>query len=271
MIFLGVRRESGTLKLYFAEMPDQARRKVMRFRPAMVQTVVTILLLPSFIALGVWQMHRAVEKKQLFLAEAAAEQAAPQTLDSASSGKPSLHAQAHGQFDSHHLFLLDNRVSDGRVGYFLLAPLRLGDAGADTKAVLVNLGWVAQGDSRQELPKVTVPETPQTVTGLALTPDAPPFHLTDRQQFASGWPKVVQSAQPEQLEKELGYSLLPVVLYPDGSQVAKDRNKSMHAFGPSRLYGYAAQWFGFAAILIGIYLWHGFKRARTGEEKRWKA
>lgn len=259
------------MKPYFAEMSDQIKGGAMRFRPALVQTVVTILLLPSFIALGVWQMHRAVEKKRLFAAEAAAEQATPQILDASSTGKPSLHAQAHGQYDSHHLFLLDNRVRDGKVGYFLLAPLRLGGAGADTKAVLVNLGWVAQGDSRRKLPKVTVPERPQTVTGLALTPDAPPFHLTDRQEFASGWPKVVQSAQPEKLEKELGYSLLPVVLYPDGSQVAKDRKKSMHAFGPSRHYGYAAQWFGFAAILVGIYLWHGFKRARIGEEKRWKA
>ena len=50
----------------------------MRFRPALVQTVVTILLLPSFIALGVWQMHRAVEKKLLFAAEATAEKAIPQ-------------------------------------------------------------------------------------------------------------------------------------------------------------------------------------------------
>lgn len=259
------------MKPHFAEVSDWIRGNGMRFRPALVQTVVTVLLLPSFIALGVWQMHRAVEKKRLFAAEAAAEQATPQTLDASSTGKPSLHARAHGQYDRHHLFLLDNRVRDGRVGYFLLAPLRLGGAGANAKAVLVNLGWVAQGDSRQELPKVAVPEQPQTVTGLALTPDVPPFHLTDRQEFASGWPKVVQSAQPKQLEKELGYSLLPVVLYPDGSQVAKDRKKSMHAFGPSRHYGYAAQWFGFAAILVGIYLWHGFKRARIGEEKRWKA
>lgn len=243
----------------------------MRFRPARVQTVVTVLLLPSFIALGVWQMHRAAEKKQLFAAEAAAEQAAPQLLDAASTGKPSLHAQAQGRYDTHHLFLLDNRVRDGRVGYFLLAPLQLGGAGPNTKAVLVNLGWVSQGESRQKLPNVSVPETPQTVTGLALTPDAPPFHLTNRQEFASGWPKVVQSAQPGQLEKALGYSLLPVVLYPDGSEVAKDRNRSMQAFGPSRHYGYAAQWFGFAAILVGIYLWHGFKRAKIGEEKQWKA
>ncbi|MHB1229167.1 MAG: SURF1 family protein [Halothiobacillus sp.] len=243
----------------------------MRFRPALVQTVVTILLLPSFIALGVWQMHRAVEKKLLFATEATAEKAIPQTLDSSSSDELSLHVQAHGQYDKHHLFLLDNRVRDGQVGYFLLAPLRLVTSGADTKAVLVNLGWVPQGESRRQLPKVTVPDLPVTVTGLALTPDSPPFHLTDREEFSSGWPKVVQSTQPKKMAKTLGYSLLPVVIYPDGSEVLQERKKTMHSFGPTRHYGYAAQWFGFAAILVGIYLWHGFKRARNRGEKQWKA
>jgi surfeit locus 1 family protein len=243
----------------------------MRFRPALAQTVVTILLLPGFIALGVWQMHRAVEKKLLFATEATAEKATPQTLDSSSSGVLSLHVQAHGQYDEHHLFLLDNRVRDGQVGYFLLAPLQLETLGSDTKAVLVNLGWVPQGESRRQLPKVTVSAIPTTVTGLALTPDSPPFQLTNREEFSSGWPKVVQNVQPEQMAKTLGYSLLPVVIYPDGSEVYQERVKSMHAFGPTRHYGYAAQWFGFATILVGIYLWHGFKRARNQGEKQWKA
>lgn len=243
----------------------------MRFRPALVQTVVTILLLPSFIALGVWQMHRAVEKKLLFATEAKAEKAIPQTLDSSSSDKLSLHVQAHGQYDKDHLFLLDNRVRDGQVGYFLLAPLRLESSGTDTKAVLVNLGWVPQGESRRQRPNVTVPELPVTVTGLALSPDSPPFHLTDREEFSPGWPKVVQNVQPKQMANTLGYSLLPVVIYPDGSEVVQEREKAMHAFGPSRHYGYAAQWFGFATILVGIYLWHGFKRARNRGEKQWTA
>jgi len=243
----------------------------MRFRPALAQTVVTILLLPGFIALGVWQMHRAVEKKLLFATEATAEKATPQTLDSSNSGVLSLHVQAHGQYDEHHLFLLDNRVRDGQVGYFLLAPLQLETLGSDAKAVLVNLGWVPQGESRRQLPKVTVSDIPTTVTGLALTPDSPPFQLTNREEFSSGWPKVVQNVQPEQMAKTLGYSLLPVVIYPDGSEVLQEREKSMHAFGPTRHYGYAAQWFGFATILVGIYLWHGFKRARNQGEKQWKA
>lgn len=253
----------------------------MRFQPALAQTVLTLLLLPGFIALGVWQIHRATEKKVLFAHEAAAETAAPQPLGFQitsqnplhytrhNSGSLSLHVRARGRYDPVHLFLLDNRVHDGQVGYYLLAPLQLNLAAGNKSAVLVNLGWVPLGASRQQRPKVSVPTTDVTVTGLALKPDKPPFTLQGSQEFSSGWPNVIQAVQPERMAQLLGYPLLPVVIYPDGSEVMAIRERAMHAFGPMRHYGYAAQWFGFAVILVGLYIRHGFKRARDKGAKRW--
>jgi surfeit locus 1 family protein len=249
------------------------RERFMRFQPALAQTVLTLLLLPGFIALGVWQIHRATEKKVLFAHEAAAETAAPQPLGfqnkSQNTGPLSLHVRARGLYDPAHLFLLDNRVHDGQVGYYLLAPLQLNPAAGNKSAVLINLGWVPLGASRQQRPKVSVPITDVTVTGLALKPDKPPFTLQGSQEFSSGWPNVIQAVQPERMAQLLGYPLLPVVIYPDGSEVMAIRERAMHAFGPMRHYGYAAQWFGFAVILVGLYLRHGFKRARDKGAKRW--
>jgi len=236
-----------------------------RFRPALVQTLATLVLLPTFIALGAWQMDRAVEKRQLFAAEAAAEHAPPVPVASLGASKMPLHAKAAGHYD-HHLFLLDNRVRNRRAGYEVLAPLRLEDG----RGVLVDLGWVAQGASRRQLPTVHAPAGSVRVTGLALTPQPPPFALSDRETFAVGWPKVVQTAVPSRLAEELGYRLLPVVLYPDGSRVAAHEVAAMHSFGPSRHHAYAAQWFGFAVVLVIVYLWHGLRRGRLKRGDEWK-
>ena len=236
-----------------------------RFRPALVQTLGTLVLLPTFIALGNWQMNRAVEKAHLFAAEAAAEHAAPVPVTALGKSHMPLHARAEGHYGQ-HLFLLDNRVRHKQAGYEVLAPLRLEDG----RGVLVNLGWVAQGASRKELPEVRAPGGDVTVTGLALTPAPPPFALSDRATFASGWPKVVQTSVPSRLAQVLGYQLLPVVLYPDGSKVAAHEVAAMHAFGPARHHAYAAQWFGFAVVLVVIYLWHGLRRGRQLRGQEWK-
>lgn len=236
-----------------------------RFRPALVQTLGTLILLPVFLGLSLWQFERAVEKQHLLEAESAARQASPVPVGSLGPTNVPLHARASGRY-AEHLFLLDNRVRDRRAGYEVLAPLRI----TDDEAVLVNLGWVAQGDSREQLPTVEAPTGTVHVVGLAMTPEPPPFELSDRETFAAGWPKVVQTAVPGTLERELGYQLRPVVLYPDGSDVAAHKVKVMHDFGPSRHHGYAAQWFGFAVVLVIVYLWHGLHRGRQRRNEEWK-
>ncbi len=236
-----------------------------RFRPALVQTLATLVLLPVFIGLGSWQLQRAAEKQQLFDAESAAAQASPVPVASLGPTDVPLHARASGRYGE-HVFLLDNRVRDRRPGYEVLAPLRIGE----DQAVLVNLGWVAQGARRAQLPNVEVPAGTVQVIGLAMTPEPPPFELSDRETFAAGWPKVVQTAVPGRLEKALDYRLRPVVLYPDGSEVAAHKVEVMHEFGPSRHHGYAAQWFGFALVLVIVYLWHGLHRGRQRRNEEWK-
>lgn len=236
-----------------------------RFRPAMMQSLATLILLPVFLGLGSWQIQRAAEKQHLLDAESAARHTAPVPVASLGPTDVPLHAHASGRYDEHR-FLLDNRVRNRRPGYEVLAPLRI----SDDQAVLVNLGWVAQGASRAQLPAVEVPTGTVQVTGLAMTPQPPPFELSDRETFAAGWPKVVQTAVPGTLEKKVGYQLRPVVLYPDGSEVAAHKVKVMHDFGPSRHHGYAAQWFGFAVVLMIVYLWHGLHRGRQRRNREWK-
>ena len=236
-----------------------------RFRPALPQTLATLVLLPAFLSLAGWQLQRADYKARLFAAETAAMQAPPRPVSEASPSPWPRHLHATGRYDE-RVFLLDNQVREGRVGYHLLAPLRIDE----TQAVLVNLGWVGQGRSRERLPPVEVPTGTVHVTGLGMTPEPPPFELSEREAFADGWPKVVQTAVPGVLEEKLDYGLQPVVLYPDGSAVAAHKAEAMRDFGPSRHRAYAAQWFGFALVLVIVYLWHGLHRGRQSRGKQWK-
>lgn len=234
------------------------KRRQLGFRPALVQSLVGVVLLSILIALGFWQLHRADDKAKMLMEEASAIRAAPVAVSTLSNVSVPQHVYAAGRYDS-HLFLLDNRVEQGRAGYELLAPLHL----AGGQAVMVNLGWRPQGVDRAHLPAVQAPIGEVLVTAVAVNPPQPSFELSPQEAMAPGWPKVLQAVVPAQLAGVLGYQLLPVVLYPDGSAVAAKRLTTMQRFGPERHRAYAAQWFTMAAVLLVIYLHHGFKRGRA--------
>jgi cytochrome oxidase assembly protein ShyY1 len=230
-------------------------RSVSAFRPALAQSVAAAALFPLLIGLGVWQWHRAQEKEELFAAIDEALHAEVQPVTSLGTSNLPQHARAAGHYDRFS-FLLDNRVHDGRIGYEVLAPLLL----TNGHAVLIDRGWLPQGPDRAHLPVVSLPSSPVQINGLALTPSPPPFALTTRELFSAGWPKVVQTAVPAQLATVLGYPLLPVVIYPDGSEAAAHEVAALQSFTPSRHRAYAAQWFAMSVVLLAVYLRHGFRR-----------
>lgn len=225
------------------------------FRPALAQSLATAALLPILLGLGIWQLQRAAEKEALFAAAERVQRAAPQPVALLNASALPQHAYAEGRYD-HPPFLLDNRVRNGRAGYEVLAPLRL----ADGRGVLIVLGWLPQGEDRAHPPQVTLPSGNVQAEGLALTPSPPPFTLTMEETFAAGWPKVVQTAVPAQLASVLGYPLLPLVIYPDGSEALVHQVAALRAFEPSRHRAYAVQWFAMAAVLLLVYLRHGVCR-----------
>ncbi len=218
-------------------------------------------MLPALLGLGGWQLQRAAEKTSLVMALERARDAPPVPLQDLSPSTLPQRVQASGRFATEQ-FLLDNRVSNGHAGYEHLAPLILPDG----RAVLVDLGWLPMGPDRRILPSVEVPAGPVRLTGLALAPARPVFALSDREAFGEGWPLRVQTAEPARLATRLGYPLLPVLLYPDGSPAARSQLAALMAFPPERHLAYALQWFAMALVLTLLYGRHGFqgRRMMTG-------
>ena len=128
--------------------------------------IAYLCLLPILLSLGVWQLNRAEEKRVLISLKE--QQQSTETLVLSATLLDTAEAllykpiQAIGHYDTNHQYLLDNQVSNGRAGYFVLTPFLLKN---ENKAVLVNRGWLPLGKSRADLPDVSVATKEITITG----------------------------------------------------------------------------------------------------------
>lgn len=233
-----------------------------RFRPTWLPTLATLLLLPVFVSLGLWQLHRADEKIALMnQREGRQSQPALRGAEAFTSEAGRYRrVELAGEFDAAHQFLLDNQVFNQQAGYLVLTPLRI--AGTQ-EAVLVNRGWVPVGADRRHLPEVALNQTKVQVNGLIDHYPGVGFKLKGAEIPSPGWPSVVQWLDAGRLSERLGYRLLPyqVLLAPDEpGGYARDWKQA--SLNPEKNQGYALQWFSFASVLAVLYVWLGFKPKR---------
>jgi len=223
--------------------------------------LAALLLIGLFLGLGIWQMHRADEKRQLVddLERRAHE---PAVALSPPIDRPQLwrnrRIRAAGHYDTARQFLLDNRVYRGQVGYHVLTPLQLDGT---TASVLVDRGWVPAGADRSILPELKAPGTRIQVLGTAYVPYAEGFHIGEMDTDLTRWPRVIQFVDYQEIAHRLGTHLIPLTIrldpnLPDGYVRDWDRAP----FSPERHLGYAVQWFALSAALLVIFLALSIKR-----------
>jgi surfeit locus 1 family protein len=223
------------------------------------------------VRLGVWQLDRAQEKRDLqtrFEERAALPVLGAKTLASTNGDAAAQYhriAELEGAWDATHTVLLDNRPMDGRAGFYVLTPLLLRDS-AD--AVLVQRGW-APRDVRDpsKLPDFRTPTGSVVVRGR-LAP--PPSHRIALGHEGAG--PIRQNLALSELAQSSGLKLLPVILVQLESSPVSSADPSAQdgllrhwppaSFGIDKHYGYAFQWFALAATLIALYVWNQFFRAR---------
>ncbi len=154
-------------------------RGVYRFllsRQWVILTLVALLLIPTMIRLGIWQMHRYEERsaRNQLVADALSSKPVPvETLTSPGhtvTTKDRYHnVSAKGRFDTDHEVVVRRRTnSDDEVGYHVLTPFVLDDG----KVLLVDRGWIpANSPSQTAFPRIPAPPRGEiTVTGR-LMPD----------------------------------------------------------------------------------------------------
>lgn len=237
----------------------------LRLLPA----VLGVVLIGLFVALGMWQLHRAQEKQSILAWKEAVGVARPVPLPEA-LGDPTAWRYrpviAEGRYDSTYQFLLDNQVLDGRVGYRVLTPLR---RPGRPEAVLVDRGWVAAPADRALLPDVTVQTLPRRIQGTVYVPFGEGFRLGGVTDEAVVWPRRVQYLDFEAFSRILPYPVAPYLIRLDAKEPdGYERRWPTAPFSPDRHIGYAVQWFAMAAAVLGILLGVGLRRRSRVNDDR---
>lgn len=238
------------------------------FRPTLIPSLVTLLLLPLLLYLGFWQLDRADQKETLQQRFQSYLDAPYVSITEVAPSDPASRYRkvvARGRYDAQHQILLDNKIENGRPGYHVYTPLKIA---GEEHAILVNRGWIPLGSSRQQLPDVTVMDTDVAVRGRLSQPANPGLRLNGAMTAAQRWPRVVQYLDYGRLSEQLGYALAPAVILLDpNAQGGYQRDWRPHfaGFGPARHRGYALQWFSLAAALTIIYGIVNIRRRRSND------
>ncbi|WP_371187893.1 SURF1 family protein [Thalassotalea maritima] len=237
--------------------------------------VITLAVFALLIKLSFWQYQRGIEKQQRLerIAEFNQQQAQPMAriIDNAQSNNTSASSTAdifaqyndvmvtiRGYFVAEQVFLLDNQVDSGRVGYKVYA-IFFDEPSA--QHVLVNLGWVAGSVDRTQLPLIELPKNKQQLiahvriqqSGLVL--QQPTFSQLN-------WPLRVQQIDSQRFSQLIDLPLLPFSLFlHEDEQIGYKKTWQPIVMLPEKHFGYAVQWGGLAGawlllMLVASYQMH---------------
>ena len=222
-------------------------------------TVLTLVLLPVMLGLGLWQLQRADEKAAIAARWEQRKLQQPVPLQQAKIDDTAeleyLPVELTGQFLADQYFLLDNRIYRGRFGYEVLGIMQLTETG---QAVLVNRGWIVGDSSRQSLPEVPDINGPVTVRGHVYVAPGAPYLLADL-DLEPGWPKRIQAIEMEKLspavEEVAGTALFPYSVRIDPDQLAAlTVDWQVINVSPEKHTGYAVQWFTMGIALFIFFI-----------------
>jgi surfeit locus 1 family protein len=223
----------------------------LRFRPRWWGGLLALAACAATLALGNWQSRRAEEKRGLAERFEQAGRAVPLAIAAAPAGSGTLafkRLAAKGEFVPRYTVLLDNKVYRGRVGYFVVTPLRLSGSAMH---VLVNRGWVAAGARREDIPEVSTPAGEVSVEGYGLE------HAPRVFSAGGGRPegRVWQGLAFEDFAQWSGLALQPVFLE-QRSNAADGLVRDWPApdFGIEKHTSYSIQWYLISALSVALFL-----------------
>lgn len=226
-------------------------------------TIAYVCLVSLLLALGTWQLNRSEEKQLLLKSQAQGIASEIVYLSAATEDNADAlryrRAQVTGHYDEAHQFLIDNQISDGKAGYFVLTPFIVQ---GENKAILVNRGWVPLNKNRSILPDIKMNISPAVITGRINRFPSVGVKLAGAEIPTDSWPSVVQVVDGDVIAKKLGYPLFQFQLeldkeLPDGFKREWQTTSSML---PEQHTAYAVQWFALALTLTLLFIGYSFKK-----------
>lgn len=234
----------------------------LTFRPGLWPTLAVVVLVPTFVSLGLWQWRKAEAKSALqALLDTRSREPAVQ-LPTVPADAESLRYRrvvVRGEYEPRFQILLDNRVYRETAGYHVLTPLRI--AGSDMR-VLVNRGWVPALADHSLTPAITTPTGIVEVSGLATLPSTKFFTLGGPQPTGGPWQPVWQNLDLDAYRRVAPFPMQPltILLDPESTAGGYVREWPRPDERIERHVGYAWQWFGFAFATVAIWIFVNLKR-----------
>ncbi|MDC1287211.1 SURF1 family protein [Gammaproteobacteria bacterium] len=227
-----------------------------RFKPSWRALALTAVGMSLFIALGLWQLDRAIFKESLeskFQQRLTEPYQALKTLEDEDFEYRKLWLE--GRYDNTRNLLVDNQLHRGRAGYYVLTPLLLKDS---DQVVLVNRGWAPWGESRDVLEPIATPVSAEGIVGIAYFPSEPALQMGGV-IVSEHWPQVSYQLIPHidvnALQEPFAGRLLPWVLWLAPEQQGHYvRDWKPVWMRPEKSRAYATQWFAFAFVALVFFV-----------------
>ena len=223
----------------------------MHIRKLAWSSVVMLPLAAGMAWLGVWQLDRMDEKREL-----EREFNSPEVLplDAAlETGRRFAPIRVTGRFDDEKHILLDNKVLRGRAGVHVFTPFQ---AFSGT-TVLVNRGWKPLPADRSALPEIWTPSVPVALTGILAPPPEHRQRLGKDEEMDPGkWPQLVTYLDIDRAASALRMPLADRVVWlsPEHEAGFEGRDWSPAVTEPERHRAYAIQWFALSGTALVLWL-----------------
>ena len=211
------------------------------------------------LSLGVWQIDRGYNKKELentFL-ERQSQPVKEIKYNAFLESDLYRNVVLEGKY-LEKIFFLDNRIHNGKPGLKVFSPFET----TNNNLVLVSRGWIELED-RSKLPTINTTKNVLKLQGV-LRPESQDFVLENEEMNNKNNPILLQTVNLSELSNFLGKPLSPYILeLSELSESAFVKTWQPINLSSFRHFGYAVQWFGLAVVLIVGYVFF----LRKGEIK----
>lgn len=229
----------------------------------LVPHLAALIVIAGCVALTLWQLDRAVEKRELL------ERWHNRPIRALGSlGEPldlPQPVRADGRWLADRQLLIDNRIRQRQPGVGVLTPLLLDDG----RIVLVDRGWASWPARNAPLPdpKPRDSERVEISGRLAAPPGVGARMGPSSAGSVADWPRLVTWFNPVLTADWYGKALLPAVIRLDPGHPDHLTGDAWQivAFGPKRHFGYALTWASIAIVVAGIWLVLGIRARRRTE------
>jgi cytochrome oxidase assembly protein ShyY1 len=224
--------------------------------------VIAVLVAATCVNLGLWQLRRLDERRELNAEILDRRSAAPLSIEDVAgnaAAEPYRPATARGRYDVEHEVLVYGRSLDGESGHHVVTPLLLPGGGA----ILVVRGWVPFAMQAAPVRAAAPPANEVGVEGF-LAPDEGDGSIAPD---ADG---IVRVLDVRGIASSLPYDVFPLALQLADQTPLQPESLPIPVPLPALSEGphlsYAIQWFSFAVVAIvgAVILLRRERHAATG-------